>query len=89
MVHIPVNAPCQDQHFATLAFAAAVRIANRFNTDAEYIFYNLPQFGGSGSTWQLQTAADNYGDLKESDLLEVGTDGFEFEGTYYAFIYQD
>ena len=89
MLNIPSNAPCQDQHFAKLAFSASFRIANERDTNAEDIFYNLPHFGGNGSTWQLQTPNDNYGDLSESSLIEVAADGFEYDGEYFAFIYQD
>ena len=71
MLNLPSNAPCQDQHFAKLAFSAAVRIANARETDAEWIFHNLPHFGGDGSTWQLQTVADNYGNLSREELVKV------------------
>jgi len=89
MLNIASNAPCQDQNFAKLAFSAAVRIANDRDANAEDIFYNLPHFGGDGSTWQLQTAADNYGDFNKSYLISASAGGFEYEGEYYAFIYQD
>jgi hypothetical protein len=89
MMNIPSNAPCQDQHFANLAFSAAIRIGNARDMNAEDIFYNLPHFGGTGSMWQLQTPSDNFADLSKADLEKVSADGFEYDGEYYAFIYQD
>lgn len=92
-MNIPSTAPCQDQHFAKLAFSAAVRIANDRDTNAEDIFYNLPDFGGTGSAWQLQTDDDNWTEKKYANGFLIGNPDvkgfFEYQGKYYYFVYQD
>lgn len=93
MLNIPSDAPCQDQHFAKLAFSAAVRIAKDRDMNAEDIFYDLPHFGGPGYMWQLQTDDDNWTEKRYPNGYLVGSSDvkgfFEYQGKLHYFVYQD